>query len=158
LSSPAHNTACLLRPSPCRCLLLLVLTPPPSHLLPHLVPWSWSSSQAPCCAAMDWFRSLRVFCHVRRPPDGISCSRQPPDRVLCSAMCAGGWTEFCRCSSEPRMSTPSPTPSRAVRSPLHRRDPMLPLLARCLMKCRREMSFLGTPSLVSTCSVGRTTP
>jgi hypothetical protein len=37
------------------------------------------------------------------------------------------------------------------------RPHVLPLLAKCLMKWRRGMSFLVTPSLVSTSSTGRTT-
>jgi hypothetical protein len=104
-----HAISCCL---PCLLPLLAAVCccwwPPPSHLLPRPVPWPWSSSQAPCCAAMDWFCSLRAFCRVRRPP------------------------EFCHWSSELRTSTPSPTPSCAVRSPLRRHDRML--LARCLMK------------------------
>jgi hypothetical protein len=109
----------------CHCLLLLVPTPPPSHLLPRIVPWSWSSSQAPCCTMMDWFRSLHVLCHVLRPSDGVLPHEHgAPDE-------------------------------HAVRSPRH--DPILPQLTRCLIKWQRGMSFLGTPSLMSTCSVGRTT-
>jgi hypothetical protein len=72
---------------------------------------------------MDWFRSLGVFCRVRRPPDEVlPLELGAPDEH----------------------AVPNPEPRRpvTVRSPLRRHNPMLPLLAKCLMKWRRGMLFL----------------